>query len=247
VDACIRNWINKGASPSNLILGVGAYGRGFTVANACSIKLGASHSGGCTAGPYTREAGILGYNEICEKLLAGGWTVVMDDDMKAPYMCKDNQWIGYDNPASIAIKTKYAMDMGLGGVMVWSLETDDFKGKCGQVNPLLNAIKTTLGTGGTTGGDNGGTTGGDTGGSTGGVIDEPSDTTTTTTTTTAPSSGEVNCSTGAEYIRDPTNCQVFYQCQNAGSYYIAHQKECQSGLYFDTTINVCNYANLVQC
>lgn len=63
-DACINGWIARGATAANLIVGVGAYGRSFTVANACSNKFGAAHSGGGTAGPYTREAGIIGYNEV---------------------------------------------------------------------------------------------------------------------------------------------------------------------------------------
>nr|ADM87517.1 chitinase [Holotrichia oblita] len=248
VDACIRGWISRGASPSKLILGVGTYGRGFTVANACSNKLGASHSGGCTAGPYTREAGILGYNEICEKLLAGGWTVTWDNLQQVPYMCNGNQWIGYDNPESIAIKTNYAKSMGLGGVMVWSLETDDFKGKCGQVNPLLNTIRTTLSLPITDGGSSGGSTGGDTGGSTGGNTEGSSDTTTTTTTTPAPvvvPPGSICTKEG--YVRDATNCGIFYRCVLSGGSYIQHSLVCPFGLYFDTTVDVCNYPSLVAC
>lgn len=34
--------------------------------------------------------------------------------------------------------------MGLGGVMVWSVETDDFTGTSGTVNPILNTIKNNL-------------------------------------------------------------------------------------------------------
>lgn len=45
---------------------------------------------------------------------------------------------------SIYFQAEYAKAKGLGGVMVWSVETDDFKGLCGKVDILLNAIKTTL-------------------------------------------------------------------------------------------------------
>ena len=38
-------------------------------------------------GPYTREDGFLGYNEICLKLTGEtGWTVEWDEYYQAPYM-----------------------------------------------------------------------------------------------------------------------------------------------------------------
>ena len=43
-------------------------------------------------GPYTREDGFLGYNEICEMLTdtddSESWTVAWEDSHKAPYMHK---------------------------------------------------------------------------------------------------------------------------------------------------------------
>jgi chitinase len=73
------------------------------------------------------------------------WTVVNDPYYKAPYAYRERDWIGYDDPASIKAKAEYARDMGLGGGMVWSLETDDFNGKChGEGFPLIRTIYRTL-------------------------------------------------------------------------------------------------------
>ena len=36
--------------------------------------------------------------------------------------------MGYDNPTSIAIKSQYIKDKGLGGGMIWALDLDDFTG-----------------------------------------------------------------------------------------------------------------------
>ena len=67
---------------------------------------------------------------------------VWDSYYLAPYSYWDRQWIGYDNIESITIKSKYAKAMGLGGGMIWSIETDDFRGLCGNGKyPLLNAMK----------------------------------------------------------------------------------------------------------
>lgn len=38
-------------------------------------------------------------------------------------------------------QVNYAISKKLGGVMVWSIETEDFKGIGGTTNPLLRAIK----------------------------------------------------------------------------------------------------------
>ncbi|CAG2058831.1 unnamed protein product, partial [Timema podura] len=63
VDTCIQNWLAKGAPASKINLGMGTYGRSFTLQSADNSVLGAPISGAGTAGPYTREAGTLGYNE----------------------------------------------------------------------------------------------------------------------------------------------------------------------------------------
>jgi len=43
------------------------------------------------------------------------------------------------------IQSKFACDMGLGGGMVWSLETDDFQGHChGERFPIIKTIYRTL-------------------------------------------------------------------------------------------------------
>ena len=45
----------------------------------------------------------------------------------APYMFNEDKWVSYDNERSIRLKADFAWEKKLGGVMVWSIETDDFK------------------------------------------------------------------------------------------------------------------------
>jgi chitinase len=95
----------------------------------------------------------LGYNEICEELMESdesdddseSWTVEWEDNHKAPYMFKGLKWVAYDNQESIRIKTNFAYQQGLAGVMTWSIDTDDFAGKCGgPTYPLLRTINHAL-------------------------------------------------------------------------------------------------------
>ncbi|KAI4468381.1 chitinase [Holotrichia oblita] len=257
VDACIQGWIKRGADPKKIIMGVGTYGRSFTLADANKIGIGATSNNGGTAGRCTREASILGYNEICENIGKGGWTVVWDGEQQVPYAYKGNQWVGYDNAQSIALKTEYAKFYGLGGIMVWSVETDDFNGYCGERDILLKTIRNTLAlpvvelippttgggdnsggnnggtTGGTTGGENGGTTGGNNGGTTGGD-------------NSGSTGGTPNgVCTAAGYARDPETCTVFYQCVAHQGSYVVYPFNCPAGLYFDLSSNVCNWPALV--
>ena len=39
------------------------------------------------------------------------------------------KWISFDNERSVKLKAKLALDLNLAGVMVWSIETDDFNGE----------------------------------------------------------------------------------------------------------------------
>ncbi|XP_076164556.1 chitotriosidase-1-like [Ptiloglossa arizonensis] len=140
VDAAVRYWLSQGAPAHKLNLGIPSYGRTFTLEDATKNAIGSTCSGPGLAGPYSQEAGNLGYNEICTDLAQKGWTVVRDEEQHVPYAYKDNQWVGYDDPTSVKEKAKYINSLGLGGAMLWSLENDDFRGTCGQKYPLLTAL-----------------------------------------------------------------------------------------------------------
>uniref|UniRef100_A0A182SA33 chitinase n=1 Tax=Anopheles maculatus TaxID=74869 RepID=A0A182SA33_9DIPT len=142
VNASIHYWLAQGAPAEKLVLGIPLYGRSFTLANAANSQVGAPAVGGGIAGPYTRQAGVMGYNEFCEKLLTESWERRWSSEQQVPYAVRNNQWLGYDDLLSIQQKVKYLLDLGLGGAMVWSLETDDFRGVCGGGKyPLMNEIR----------------------------------------------------------------------------------------------------------
>lgn len=58
----------------------------------------------------------------------------------AKYAVKGYQWIGYDDPDTVRDRTEFVVERKLGGVMFWSIDTDDFMGNChNEQFPLLNA------------------------------------------------------------------------------------------------------------
>ena len=62
----MKYWIEKGAEPSKLLLGMAAYGHGFILADEKENGFYAKTNGPIEGGPYTRERGMWGYNEYCE-------------------------------------------------------------------------------------------------------------------------------------------------------------------------------------
>lgn len=124
VDSIVHHWLSSGCPKEKLILGIPTYGRSFTLVDAKNNGVGAPISGPGKIGSFVGEAGFLPFNEIC--YYADQWTRHWEPQQKVPYAVKDNQWVGYDDTESLAIKLDYILAYDLGGAMFWSLETDDF-------------------------------------------------------------------------------------------------------------------------
>uniref|UniRef100_A0A182LSR7 GH18 domain-containing protein n=1 Tax=Anopheles culicifacies TaxID=139723 RepID=A0A182LSR7_9DIPT len=137
LDAVIRYWLSKGASANKLTLGVPFYGRTFKLANPGVDGVGAPTTGVGAGGRYTQEPGFMGYNEICES----SWSRKQFDSVQgAAFASGNGDWVTYDTVEVIAQKCNLISKYGLGGGMVWSIETDDFKGICGPKFTLLSAL-----------------------------------------------------------------------------------------------------------
>lgn len=133
VDYAVRYWIENGAPPDSLNLGLGTYGRSFQLAQRSKYLPGATAGEKGIKGKWTREDGFLSYYEICQHIEKDSWKVEWDSEAMVPYAHRGKHWVGFDNEKSLEIKVTYAKEMGLGGIMFWSLDLDDFTGKfCGK-------------------------------------------------------------------------------------------------------------------
>ncbi|EDV95540.1 probable chitinase 2 [Drosophila grimshawi] len=129
--------LELGAPPSKVVLGLPFYGRTFkTVAQG---NVDDASDGVGFQGPFTREDGFLGYNEICRILSnkTSGWSKKWDAPTsqilaksERNVFTQDVSVVTFDSSRSIANKVKFAVQKKLAGVMVWSVDTDDFLGKC---------------------------------------------------------------------------------------------------------------------
>lgn len=112
---------SNGVVRSKIILGIPTYGHVYTLANAANTAV---YSAGY-------PSGYEDYNSICQKINWNQYTSVLDAYQKAPYAFSGTRWVGYESPASAAIKAQYIKDKSLGGAMFWSLESDDYSNVCG--------------------------------------------------------------------------------------------------------------------
>ncbi|XP_039960526.1 mucin-5AC isoform X2 [Bactrocera tryoni] len=144
IDYSIKYYLKAGADRDKLVLGIPTYGRSYTLINEESTEIGAPSEGPGEQGDATREKGYLAYYEICQNLKEDPeWTVVQPNpNAMGPYAYRRNQWVGYDDEAIVRKKAQYVVENGLGGIMFWAIDNDDFRGTCnGKPYPLIEAAK----------------------------------------------------------------------------------------------------------
>ncbi|KAH1024436.1 hypothetical protein HUJ05_003921 [Dendroctonus ponderosae] len=154
--------VNGTGLPANkLLLGIPTYGRAWKL-NEDSGFTGVppvAADGAADPGPYSNEAGLLSYPEICNKIAnqkeikAGylGKLRKVNDPTKRygtyAYRLPDQNgengiWVGFEDPDTVGNKAAYAKAKGLGGIAVLDITLDDFRGTCVSDNfPLLRAAK----------------------------------------------------------------------------------------------------------
>uniref|UniRef100_A0A1A9WGP2 chitinase n=1 Tax=Glossina brevipalpis TaxID=37001 RepID=A0A1A9WGP2_9MUSC len=147
IDYSIKFYLKAGADRNKLILGIPTYGRSYTLINEESTEIGAPAEGPGEQGDATREKGYLAYYEICNNIKEDpDWEVVQPNpNAMGPYAYRRTQWVGYDDEAIVRKKAQYVVEHGLGGIMFWSIDNDDFRGTCtGKSYPLIEAAKESM-------------------------------------------------------------------------------------------------------
>src|SRR5262249_32645588 len=128
VDGAVGKLLSIGAPASKLVVGVPAYGRGWT--GVANVNNGLYQNGTAASGTY--EAGIEDYDVL--KNRAG--TVFRDTANGAMWKYDGSTFWSYDDPQLIQTKGAYVKNNGLGGLMIWSLDGDD--------GSLVSAMQTGL-------------------------------------------------------------------------------------------------------
>ncbi|RAI88410.1 glycoside hydrolase family 18 protein [Algoriphagus yeomjeoni] len=111
--------IEEGVDPKQIVIGAAFYGRVW--AGVPPVNKGLHQlSGGL-------HIGWMAYHQIREKYEKdSNFQRFWDEKAEAPYMynATDSLFVSYDDTVSVALKTKYTMEKGLGGIMFWELGND---------------------------------------------------------------------------------------------------------------------------
>ncbi|RUS79055.1 hypothetical protein EGW08_013181 [Elysia chlorotica] len=101
--------------------------------------------GGYSWAPAQSKPENVIIRRLLTKRLRRGW--LREEQVPFAVSDEDRIWVGYDDEQSLLAKVNYAKKKGLGGVMVWSLDQDDFTGRFGGHGvryPLMTALRDEL-------------------------------------------------------------------------------------------------------
>ncbi|KAJ8898044.1 hypothetical protein PR048_003404 [Dryococelus australis] len=237
VDFSAREWVKQGAPKEKLMIGMPTYGRSFTLVDPTKFDIGAPASGGGTAGKYTGEPGFMSYYEVCDFLHVDNTTLVWDNEQQVPFAYRKDQWVGFDDERSLKTKNKgcavwqmtWLKQEGFGGIMIWSVDMDDFRGQCGTGKyPLLNAMRQELEDY-----------------TVKLEYDGPYESYSPTGAYTTKDPNEVSCEEEDGHISyhpDKADCTMYYMCEGERK----HHMPCPTNLVFNPNENVCDWPENVE-
>lgn len=132
IESAVDLFIKSKVPKNKIILGIPFYARTFTTTNDGNI--GDETERYAFSGPIIESNVLVGFNELCQMRNQKSWLYRFDKNasqMTGKFIENGKVNVAiYDSPRAVANKVKYAMKAGLLGVFAWSIDTDDFRGKC---------------------------------------------------------------------------------------------------------------------
>jgi len=114
----VKYCLDNGVSADQMVIGAAFYGKGWKGVEPAGNGLSQPNKGGESGANYRRLQ-----EEFINK---NGYTRYWDPVAKAPYLFNpvDSVFITYDDPESVALKTRFVIDNHLAGIMFWELGGD---------------------------------------------------------------------------------------------------------------------------
>ncbi|KAJ7979641.1 putative Chitinase [Quillaja saponaria] len=129
----LQSWIQAGALPSKLVMGMPLYGRTWQLQDPNVHGIGAPTIG---VGPGD---GAMAFFQVEQFNTNSGATVVYDVDTVSVYSYSGTSWIGYEDPITVTAKVGFAQALGLRGYFFWAVGYDS-QWKISKQGTLLQSI-----------------------------------------------------------------------------------------------------------
>jgi chitinase len=133
VELAVARFMDAGTPASKLNIGIPFYGY--------------IYSGGTITGPretYTQP--LPSRRQIKYSEISGDYDVssaTYDITARVPWLATTEGWINFENAQSVTEKVSYAQRNGLGGFIIWALDSD-YNPNARVAHPLLNAVQQAL-------------------------------------------------------------------------------------------------------
>lgn len=124
-----------GLNPSKINFGLAYYGRGYTLESSSCNHPGCKFIGPSKPAPCTNSKGVMSLVEIEQLIAEKSLVQELLSDIMMKQITWDDQWIGYDDAETIALKTAFADNLCFGGTMIWSI--DSYSGIGDGNTPIL--------------------------------------------------------------------------------------------------------------
>jgi GH18 family chitinase len=131
VKTAVDLYLAAGVPANKIVMGAPLYTRGWSGVADGGDGGYAERAGG--SAPGTFEAGVYDYKDLLRQVQdpASGWKLYWDDTAQAAYVYNAPQGLfsSFETPTSIAQKSQWAEDLGLGGMMFWDITNDALDSK----------------------------------------------------------------------------------------------------------------------
>ena len=116
-------------NPAKINFGLAYYGRGYTLSDPSCNTLGCPFKAASNPGICTNYAGVMSLLEIENLIKQKSLKPLLLSDAMMKQITWDDQWIGYDDADTIALKKVWADGQCFGGTMIWSVDFNSGSGR----------------------------------------------------------------------------------------------------------------------
>nr|WP_083467341.1 glycoside hydrolase family 18 protein [Kibdelosporangium sp. MJ126-NF4]CEL23049.1 Chitinase [Kibdelosporangium sp. MJ126-NF4]CTQ90187.1 Chitinase (EC 3.2.1.14) [Kibdelosporangium sp. MJ126-NF4] len=123
VEQAVKIYRDAGVPPTKIVVGIPFYGRGWTGVEDGGVHGAYQSATGPAEGDFPEEPGVRGYRNLKKQLDPS--QIHHDDTTIATWGYDGTEFWSFDDASTIAKKTAYIKEQGLGGAFAWNLAEDD--------------------------------------------------------------------------------------------------------------------------